>query len=112
MQAPQPFSCGLGPAFDVIGGKWKGLILWRVHTAPRRFGELRRLIPGISEKVLSECLREMEVAGLVQREIFPEVPPRVEYSATALGVELDIALAPLAKWGERYAALQSADVPA
>jgi len=103
MPAPQPYSCGLGPAFDVIGGKWKGLILWRVHTAPRRFGELRRLIPGISEKVLNESLREMEAAGLVRREIFPEVPPRVEYSATPLGIELDIALEPLAKWGERYA---------
>ncbi|TAJ86085.1 helix-turn-helix domain-containing protein [Reyranella sp.] len=99
----KPDSCGLGPAFQVIGGKWKALILWQVHREPRRFGELKRLIPEISEKMLIQTLREMEASGLVHREVFHQVPPRVEYSATRLGASLDEALAPLANWGTKYA---------
>ena len=102
MAKKQPESCGLGPAFQVIGGKWKALILWLVHTEPRRFGELKRLVPDISEKMLIQQLREMEADGLVHREIFHEVPPRVEYSATPLGQSLDEALAPLAAWGKEH----------
>lgn len=102
MAKTQPESCGLGPAFQVIGGKWKALILWLVHTEPRRFGELKRLVPDISEKMLIQQLREMEADGLVHREIFHEVPPRVEYSATPLGQSLDKALAPLAVWGQEH----------
>lgn len=96
----QPESCGLGPAFEIIGGKWKALLLWLIHTEPRRFGELKRLVPGISEKMLIQQLREMEADGLVDRKVFAEVPPRVEYSITKLGIELDLALVPLAKWGQ------------
>jgi len=84
-RAAKPESCGLGPAFEVIGGKWKALILWRVHARTRRFGELKRLVPGISEKMLIQTLREMEADGLVHREVFHQVPPRVEYSATRGG---------------------------
>ncbi|WP_432286382.1 helix-turn-helix domain-containing protein [Aminobacter sp. BA135] len=104
MAKTQPESCGLGPAFQVIGGKWKALILWLVHTEPRRFGELKRLVPDISEKMLIQQLREMEADGLVQREIFHELPPRVEYSATPLGQSLDEALGPLASWGKEHGA--------
>ncbi|BBD40020.1 HxlR family transcriptional regulator [Aminobacter sp. Y103A] len=104
MAKTQPESCGLGPAFQVIGGKWKALILWLVHTEPRRFGELKRLVPDISEKMLIQQLREMEADGLVHREIFHEVPPRVEYSATPLGQSLDEALWPLAAWGKEHGA--------
>lgn len=99
----KPESCGLGPAFQVIGGKWKALVLWQVHREPRRFGELKRLIPEISEKMLIQTLREMEADGLVHREVFHQVPPRVEYSATRLGASLDEALVPLANWGTKYA---------
>ena len=97
----QPYSCGLGPAFEVIGGKWKALILWEVSEKPRRFGELKRLVPGISEKMLIQQLREMEADGLVRRKIFREVPPRVEYSVTPRGSSLNKALGPLADWGEQ-----------
>ncbi|WP_048645009.1 winged helix-turn-helix transcriptional regulator [Nitratireductor soli] len=100
----QPESCGLGPAFQVIGGKWKALLLWLVHTEPRRFGELKRLVPDISEKMLIQQLREMESDGLVHREVFHQVPPRVEYSATELGKSLDEALTPLANWGHKHGA--------
>jgi len=99
----QPDSCGLGPAFQVIGGKWKALLLWLVHQEPRRFGELKRLVPDISEKMLIQHLREMEADGLVHRKVFHEVPPRVEYSATELGISLDNALIPLANWGKEHA---------
>jgi DNA-binding HxlR family transcriptional regulator len=97
----QPYSCGLGPAFEVIGGKWKALILWEISEKPRRFGELKRLIQGVSEKMLIQQLREMEGDGLVRRKIFREVPPRVEYSVTPRGSSLNKALGPLANWGEQ-----------
>lgn len=109
MKVQKPYNCGLGPAFEVIGGKWKALILCEIYTQPRRFGELKRLIPGISEKMLIQQLREMEEAGIVHREVFHEVPPKVEYSVTEWGVSLNEAMAPLAEWGERYAERTRAD---
>jgi DNA-binding HxlR family transcriptional regulator len=102
-----PESCGLGPALEVIAGKWKALLLWEIHSKPRRFGELKRRIPGISEKMLIQHLREMEADGIVERRVFPEVPPRVEYSVTEFGAELDNALIPLANWGKKRAARMS-----
>jgi DNA-binding HxlR family transcriptional regulator len=103
MRGEQPYGCGLGPAFEVIGGKWKALILWEISVKPRRFGELKRLLPGISEKMLIQQLREMETDGIVHREVFHEVPPRVEYSQTGAGASLNKALGPLADWGEKHA---------
>ncbi len=93
--------CGLDPVLAVIGGKWKTLILWELDPRPRRFGELRRRVEGISEKVLIQQLREMEADGIVHREQYNEVPPRVEYSLSELGRSLHEALAPLCEWGER-----------
>jgi len=98
----EPYICGLGPALDVVGGKWKALILWEINTQPRRFGELKRLLPRVSEKVLTQHLRELERDGIVHREVFREVPPRVEYSVTELGAELNEALGPLGDWGEKH----------
>ncbi|BEP40911.1 helix-turn-helix domain-containing protein [Variovorax sp. V15] len=103
MKSRKPYNCGIGPAFDVIGGKWKAVILWELHVQPLRFGELKRALPDISEKMLIQQLREMETDGIVHREVFHEVPPRVEYSETKLGATLNAALAPLADWGDRYA---------
>jgi DNA-binding HxlR family transcriptional regulator len=103
MKKRKLYSCGLGPAFDVIGGKWKALILWEVHQRRLRFGELKRRVPGVSEKMLIQQLREMEADGIIHREVFHEVPPKVEYSITQLGISLDNALIPLAQWGERHA---------
>ncbi|HKU95944.1 MAG TPA: helix-turn-helix domain-containing protein [Vineibacter sp.] len=103
MRRQKPDGCGLGPALAVIGGKWKAVLLWEIHQQPRRFGELKRLVPGISEKVLIQHLREMEADGLVHREVFQQVPPKVEYSVTKLGASLDEALIPLANWGSKHA---------
>ncbi len=97
-----PYICGIDAAMDVVSGKWKSLILWELHNhGTRRFGELRRGLPGVSEKMLVQHLREMEEDGLVHREIYREVPPRVEYSLTDDGRSLNEALGPLGEWGTR-----------
>ncbi|MFF4338919.1 winged helix-turn-helix transcriptional regulator [Kitasatospora sp. NPDC001540] len=95
-----PYICGIDAALDVVSGKWKGLILWELEAhRVRRFAELRRALPGVSEKMLTQHLREMEQDGLVHREVHAEVPPRVEYSLTEHGRTLNRALAPLGLWG-------------
>lgn len=94
------YRCGLDAAIDVVGGRWKALILWALHAEPLRFGELRRKVTGISEKMLIQALRELEADEVVHREVFREVPPKVEYSLTGLGQRLNTALLPLGDWGE------------
>ncbi|MBP3955543.1 helix-turn-helix transcriptional regulator [Gemmata sp. G18] len=98
----EAYSCGLEATFDVIGGKWKFVILWRLHPEARRFGELKRLVVGITEKMLIQQLREMVADGLVHRRAYPEIPPRVEYSLTPMGISLKDLLAPMCEWGSRY----------
>jgi DNA-binding HxlR family transcriptional regulator len=102
MTRRQAYSCGLEAALDVIGGKWKPLILWHLDAQPRRFGELRRRVTGISEKMLIQQLRELEADGAVRRRAYPEIPPRVEYSLTGFGLSLHRALAPLCHWGAEH----------
>ncbi|GAA3387872.1 helix-turn-helix domain-containing protein [Streptomyces roseoviridis] len=96
------YTCGLDAAIDVMGGKWKGLILFWLGEGPLRFGELRRTVTGISERMLILQLRELEASGLVHREVHHQVPPKVEYSLTELGRSLVTALAPLGQWGEDH----------
>ncbi|GAB2587028.1 winged helix-turn-helix transcriptional regulator [Kribbella endophytica] len=100
--AKRSFTCGLDAAIAVMGGKWKGLILFSLGEGPVRFGALRRSVPGISERMLILQLREMESSGLVHREVYQQVPPKVEYSLTAFGDSLNTALAPLGEWGEEH----------
>lgn len=97
------YDCGIGPAFAVVGGKWKAAILWELHQGPVRFGELKRRVQGVTEKMLIQQLRELERDQLVTRTIFQEVPPRVEYALTEWGVSLNGALSAVADWGEAYA---------
>ncbi|MER5311138.1 helix-turn-helix domain-containing protein [Streptomyces sp. NPDC002773] len=96
------YTCGLDAAVAVMGGKWKGLILFSLDEGPLRFGELRRAVAGISERMLILQLREMEAAGLVHREVYHQVPPKVEYSLTEFGRSLNTALGPLGEWGEEH----------
>lgn len=97
------YSCGLEAALAVIGGKWKFMILWHLaNGGAQRFGVLRRSVTGISEKMLIQELKELELDGIVARKDFKEVPPRVEYSLTAWGGELAIATKPLCEWGTRH----------
>ncbi|MFJ8847327.1 winged helix-turn-helix transcriptional regulator [Streptomyces cyaneofuscatus] len=103
VRRPGAYVCGIDAAMDVIGGKWKVLILWALDEKPCRFGELRRGVPGVTEKVLSSHLKELEDDGIVHREEYAEVPPRVEYSLTPRGVSLNEALGPLGEWGREHA---------
>jgi len=93
------YNCGLGVAFQVIGGKWKAVILWLLSEKPHRFSELKRQLPGISERILINQLREMEKDGIILRRDFKVVPPKVEYSITPFGKTLNEALCPLSDWG-------------
>ena len=78
------------------------MILSSMNEGPVRFGELRRRVPGISEKMLIQALRELEADGVVHREAYHEIPPRVEYSVTEFGASLNAVLEPLCRWGEQH----------
>jgi DNA-binding HxlR family transcriptional regulator len=99
---PKPFSCGLEAALKLAGGKWRALVLWNLFDGPRRFGELRRSLPGISEKMLIQTLRSMQDDGIVARKDFQEIPPRVAYSLTPFGKSLTQVLKPLCEWGTKH----------
>src|SRR5215469_17489822 len=90
-------------ALKVIAGRWKAIILYHLFDGPKRLSELKRLAPNVSQKVLIQQLREMEEHGLVHREIFRQVPPRVDYSATPLGLSLEPVIMALCAWGQRHA---------
>jgi len=96
------YNCPVEAAIDVIGGKWKPLILWWLHQDTHRFGQLRRQIPGITEKMLTQHLRELEADGIVERRVYPSVPPRVEYSLTDYGRSLKQALEAICEWGRLH----------
>ena len=85
---------------DLIGGKWKVLILWILKDAILRFSELKRNVPNITQKMLTKQLRELESDGLIWRKIYPQVPPKVEYSLTDRGKSLLPVLRAMHKWGE------------
>ena len=87
---------------NVLGGKWKLLILWNLKDCKRRFSELKRLMPTISEKMLIQQLRELEKDGLVHRHVYPQVPPKVEYSFTNYAESLIPVLQVLCNWGEKH----------
>jgi DNA-binding HxlR family transcriptional regulator len=87
---------------NVLGGKWKIVILWHLIDKERRFGEFKHLIEGINQKMLTLHLRELEADGLIHREVYPEIPPRVEYSLTAYGRTLIPVLNAMAEWGQEH----------
>lgn len=90
-------------ALRAISGRWKAVILYHLLDGPKRLSELKRLLPRISQKVLVQQLRELEEHRLVHREIFRQVPPRVDYSATPLGLSLEPIMLALCEWGTRHA---------
>jgi DNA-binding HxlR family transcriptional regulator len=96
------FTCGLDAALAVLGGKWKPLILFHLAHGTRRYGELRRAIGRVSDKVLIQQLKELQADGIVDRLDYGEIPPKVEYSLTGFGRTLGKALAPLCTWGTTY----------
>jgi len=97
------YNCPVEAAIDVMGGKWKPLILWWLHQkGTQRFGELRKLMPGVTEKMLTQQLREMERDGIVDRHVYATVPPKVEYSLTSYGLSLKRALKAISDWGMQH----------
>lgn len=97
------YHCALDITMDFLGGKWKAVVLWYLLPGPQRFGELARLIPEITEKMLSLQLKDLEKDGLVARKVYPEAPPRVEYSLMPDGKSLAPVLRAMAKWGRHKA---------
>ena len=95
-------ACPVETTLTLIGDKWKVLILRDLLSGTKRFGELKKSIGAVSQKVLTAQLRAMEASGLVHREVYAEVPPRVEYSLTALGMSLKPILDSMWTWGEGY----------
>ncbi|MGA8870132.1 MAG: helix-turn-helix domain-containing protein [Candidatus Acidiferrales bacterium] len=98
------FECPVKLTAEVIGGKWKPLILFYLEDKTRRFSELQRLIPVSTKKMLTKHLRELERDGIVHRNIFAEVPPRVEYSLTRHGQSLRPILVLMSNWGKKHRA--------
>lgn len=101
------YGCGVEVTLAVIGGKWKAVILYYLLGGTRRFGEFRRLLPDVTQKMLTAQLRELERDGLVHREVYREVPPEVEYSPTPLGQSLEPIPRQLNGWGKEYAGLNA-----
>ena len=97
------FNCSIGFAMAVIGSKWRAVILWHIlKGTPIRYGQLKKQIPPISHKILSQELKNLEADGLVQRIAYPTVPPKVEYLPTEKGKSLEPILAELCAWGKKY----------
>jgi DNA-binding HxlR family transcriptional regulator len=96
------FGCAVEAALEVIGGKWKGAILFRLLDDKKRFNEIKRLFPSLTQRILTQQLRELERDGVVHRKVYAEVPPRVEYSLTDFGRTLEPALRLLSGWGAKH----------
>ena len=96
------FGCSVEATLEVIGGKWKGVILFHLLSETKRFNELRRLVPDVTQRMLTLQLRELEADGVVHRQIYQQVPPRVEYSLTEFGRSLEPILLLLRDWGDQY----------
>jgi DNA-binding HxlR family transcriptional regulator len=100
--AEKNYRCAVEVTLDVIGGKWKGVILWHLKHKTLRFSQLQRRMGRITQKMLTQQLRDLERDGLVHRQVYPEVPPRVEYSLTPLGQSVVPILDLMCQWGQQF----------
>jgi DNA-binding HxlR family transcriptional regulator len=96
-------SCPVTATMQVLGGKWKAILINAIYlTSPARFGELKRSVKGITQSMLTSQLRELEDDGIINRKIYAEIPPRVEYTLTEFGLTLSPILQSMAEWGKEY----------
>lgn len=98
---PNPDACPVSTTVNIIGGKWKSLIIYHLIKT-HRFNELRRLMPDVTQRMLTLQLRELEKDGIINRKVYHQVPPKVEYSLTELGETLKPIIMMMRKWGEDY----------
>jgi DNA-binding HxlR family transcriptional regulator len=96
------YNCSVEATLDVMGGKWKPVILFHLLNSTKRFNELRRLLPDVTQRMLTLQLRELEEVGIVHREVYKEVPPKVEYSLTPFGRSLEPILLLMRDWGDQF----------
>lgn len=101
-EAAPEYTCGVAVTLELIGGKWKGVILWHLTRKTLRFSQLKRRVAGVTQKMLTQQLRELEKDGLVHRQVYAEVPPRVEYSLTENGRTLQPLLQQMCDWGTGF----------
>lgn len=104
------YRCSLQLAISILGGKWKMRILWYLQEGPQRFSDFMRRIPDVSQKALTQQLRELEENKIIKRKIYAEIPPRVEYSLTKYGVQLGEPLRSLSEWAHEYAVAENITV--
>lgn len=102
MEKKRGESCPVELTISLIGGKWKGIILYHLIEGKKRFGELKKFMPNITQRMLTKQLRELEGDGLVHREVYRVVPPKVEYSLTKQGESLKNTILSLEEWGKNY----------
>jgi len=95
-------NCPVEAALDIIGGKWKAILLFHILDGTKRFGELGRLLPGLTQRMLTTQLRELEADGVIARTVYPQVPPKVEYAITPFGRTLEPLLKELALWADSH----------
>ncbi len=105
------YECPVEATIAAVGGKWKILILWRLGDRTRRYGELKRLLPEITEKMLIAQLRELEADGIIARTSYGEVPPRVDYALTPHGQKLKPVLEAMCGWGQEHIRRRGLEVP-
>ena len=101
MSKERPY-CPVEKVLEVIGGKWKIVIIFHLRNGKKRFNELRRLMPKTTQRMLTKQLRELEEHGVIERKIYAQVPPKVEYSLSHIGKSLDSTLDILSNWGAKY----------
>ncbi|MCX8128580.1 MAG: helix-turn-helix transcriptional regulator [Clostridia bacterium] len=104
------YNCPVEVTLELIGGKWKALILWHLSHKTLRFGELRKLVPKATQKMLTQQLRDLENDGLIVRKVYTEVPPKVEYSLSGFGESIKPVLDAMCTWGSLYLDIKSESI--
>jgi DNA-binding HxlR family transcriptional regulator len=96
------FYCPVDLTLSVIGGRWKGLVFWNLREGPKRYGEMKKILVGINDKMLTQVLRELEKNGVVSRKVYEVIPPKVEYALTTEGKKLLPVMKLMSNWGEKF----------